>query len=204
MRATSIALGSLLSLTLCLAACGDDEPGSGGGATGGGNAGADTGTGATGNGGSGNSGTGGFGPDTCSGGVNMTDPTLSMPFDPEGQPTDLVFEWQEGTDNGALLPPEYFEQVAIDPFTDQEVVAALVQELGAIDDRQIRVRFGDLTDYRALNDGLTLVLLFPDRRDFIECTHPGMEDRYLLTIDVDWSVDPATVELTETVEYGAI
>lgn len=146
---------------------------------------------------------GGAETDNCGGGANMTDPTLGSAFDPDGVPADLLIEWAEGTGRGAELPPDYFEQVFIAPSAEPLVVES-IQEASVVAQRQIRVRFDDLSELRATQNGMSFSLGFPDRRDYIDCSHPGMADQHLLDIDIDWSGTPVTVEMTERVVLGPI
>jgi hypothetical protein len=78
----------------------------------------------------------------------------------------------------AALANNYFEPTGFD--------GTGVTSVEKTDDRELTVAFADLLD--SLNDdgdGQARIF-FDDRRHHIDCTHPGMDDRYFLLVRLDF------------------
>ena len=145
------------------------------------------------------------GDDTCTSGENMTNPRVTGEPDALSAAPELRIAWDAGSGRGNELPPSYFDAVSVAPETD----AAVVDSIAAVEhptERELAVRFHELSTFAGQAAGLGFTLQFPDRRGFIDCTHPGMEDRYLL--DVQLTFDAAgkvtSSQLTERVQLGDI
>jgi hypothetical protein len=152
------------------------------------------------------------GADTCGGGDNMSSPAVTLEQDPQGN--FLRLRWDRGTGRGAELPPAYFAGVTLaDPSRfDSGTVAASVH---ASQDREIMVRLAALDTLWAGADGgapsgapvtMTVQLEFPDRKQFIDCSHPGMTDIYWLRMVLTFA-PPGVLQsktLSQGVSLGAI
>ena len=145
------------------------------------------------------------GDDTCSTGENMTNPRVTGEPDALSDAPELRIAWDAGTGRGNELPASYFDAVSVAPETDPAVVGSIAAVEHSTE-REITVRFQDISTLAGQPGGLALTLEFPDRREFIDCTHPGMEDRYLLDVQLtfDATGKVASSQLTERVQLGAI
>jgi hypothetical protein len=167
-----------------------------------------------------------YGPDTCTGGDNMSSPRLARGLETDAAGAFVTIEWDPGTGRGAALPASYYHEVTLaragtrlgdGTVPDHQFVA----EVNATGDRQIVVRLTGLdalwnagTDAGA-SDGdagvtpprrVALLLHFPDRAKHIDCTHPGMNDDYYLTVTLTFSA-PSQLEKStfeQRVSVGAV
>ncbi|WP_224372899.1 hypothetical protein [Hyalangium versicolor] len=143
--------------------------------------------------------------DSCSSGNNMTNPRLVDGLEPTAGGSLIRITWEPGTSLGAQLPSEYFAAVQVSRETAPEV-QSLVTTVSLTEDRQITVRFRNLGPYLVDHDALEFKLAFPDRRGFISCSHPGMDDEYLLNVrlEFDEQKELQRASLTEDVSPGDI
>lgn len=143
--------------------------------------------------------------DTCTGGVNMTNPRLVAGLEPSAGGSLIRITWDPGTGSGAQLPSGYFAAVQLSPGTAPEV-QMLVGAISQTGEREITVRFRNMGGYLSTHDTLDFVLAFPDRRGFISCEHAGMDDVYLLKIHLRFNAQQELQEsvLTEEVVLGDI
>jgi hypothetical protein len=118
----------------------------------------------------------GAGVDTCTSGDNMSDPRLAAGLEELDGGVKIRLTWDSGTGKGAQLPAGYFQAVALSSPPEIVRSAALTAE------REITIEFNDLTSFLQTSDSLELSLEFPDRREYISCSHAGMDDRYFLKI----------------------
>ncbi len=135
-------------------------------------------------------------PDDCGGGDNMSDLHLRH----DSVASSITIGWSIGTGRGAELPPAYFAAGALSPRTDPQM-AANIEEL-----RIFPADGGGGTIIAVGVDSPVpgrLVIDFPDRRDFINCTHPGMDDVWWLQVDVTIGVD-VEATFTQGVDLGDI
>ena len=142
--------------------------------------------------------------DTCTEGDNMGSPMVADGFDPTVAAPALRLTWSAGSGSGTDLPPEYFDQVAVALETDA-AVRDLISSLERPAPREIVVNFASLDTFLASQSELSFTLEFPDREEFIDCSHAGMADRYLLEVSV--TLDSGAVvnsELSQRVQLGAI
>ncbi len=62
--------------------------------------------------------------------------------------------------------------------------------------KPIKLTFTDLPSYLQQQNSLHLKLLFPDRREFIACRHPGMNDRYFLDVTLTFTEESTLDDVT--------
>lgn len=146
-----------------------------------------------------------YGRDTCTQGDNMTNPRMGGSFDALAAAPELLIVWDIGTERGAELPDSYFAAVTVDYETD-DAVKTLITSVAYTSQREITVTFNDLTAYIVSNTMLDFTLAFPDRDAFIDCTHPGSRDRYLLDVSLvfDASANLVSFDFVERKELGPI
>ncbi len=140
--------------------------------------------------------------DTCSGGNNMTSPVLANGIENGEAGPFLRILWEAGDSIGEMLPAAYFDRAAVSEQTDATLARdAQIQHTA---ERELLVRVPALTDYSRNHESATISFAFPDRRDFIECSHPGSDDRYELamTLHFDASAALTRVDVQQTVVFG--
>ena len=144
-----------------------------------------------------------YGPDTCNDGTTMRDPALGALLDVDGAQPRMTIGWQPGVGRGAELPAAYFE--AVEAVASAEL-AALIATVSYVDPRELHLTFAPLTNYLAQHDRLAFALRFPDRAAFIDCTHPGSADAYLLEVEIvfDSDLEVLTATFNERVLLGDI
>jgi len=122
-------------------------------------------------------------PDSCSPGDNMGNPRVADGFDPADLEPELRVVWDRGSGRGAELPDQYFAGVELSAATGPEV-RAVVQSVEHSAAREITVRLDgrSLSTLIQRQDQFVISLEFPDRRTVIDCSHPGMADRYFLDV----------------------
>ncbi len=148
-----------------------------------------------------------YGPDNCEGGQTMSDLRLdpAVPLEAGSQAVQLLYS--AGTGRGAELPAAYFQSpTPMEPTPagaagfptqpSQDVSSIVAPDAGTL----------RLMLTRPLGAGVVVMALFPDRRDFISCQHPGMSDAYYVRINVTpQSGDGGyTVSSQESVRLGAL
>ncbi|MCB0212008.1 MAG: hypothetical protein KDJ52_21885 [Anaerolineae bacterium] len=138
--------------------------------------------------------------DTCSQGDNMTNPRLVDGLEVLDDGYTVRLTWDEGTEQGTALPKSYFEAVTV------EDELGIVQSIGLTHEREITINFADLPAYLQKKKSIDLSLIFPDREQFISCHHPGMADRYLLTMSLTFTQENELDKVTfkQVVRLGAI
>jgi len=144
------------------------------------------------------------GPDTCTGGRNMTSPRIEAGLETTEDGPLVRIVWDPGTGRGADLPDAYFDAVLVEPTMPASSDFVASAELTAT--REITVVFSDLDAALTSSSRVGFTLWFPDRAAFIDCSHPGMPDRYLLnvvlTFDADGSISNS--ELSEDIRLGDV
>ena len=135
----------------------------------------------------------------------MTNPRVVGQMDAFSTTPELRFTWDIGTLRGADLPDSYFEQVFISRYSKDENGIPFAQDATFTPDpKEIRVRFYELTPYLATADTIEIQLVFPDRRDFINCRHPASDDTYFLDINLQFDATGFTgADFNEHVAFGA-
>jgi hypothetical protein len=143
--------------------------------------------------------------DSCTGGSNMSNPRLVNGLEPAAGGSLLRITWEQGTDQGAQLSSDYFAAARVSSDTTT-AVQGLISDVSLTEERQLTVRFRNLGPYLVEHDTLEFALAFPDRRDFISCSHPGMDDEYLLRVRLEFDEQKqlAGSSLTEEVSLGDI
>lgn len=144
------------------------------------------------------------GTDSCSSGGNMTDPRLVAGLETAPGGSTLRITWDAGTGQGAALPKEYFSEVRVSEETSEEV-RTLIPGVSLTGERELTVRLRTLGPYlEAHGNVLDFTLAFPDRRGFISCSHPGMDDAYLLKVHLQFDAQKQLerAELAEHVSPG--
>ena len=141
--------------------------------------------------------------DTCTQGDNMTDPRIVDGLEDADTGHQIRISWDAGTEEGALLPDAYFEAVQLEV---SEELTNIVVSATATAAREITVGLAGMTTYLESEDALSFTLVFPDRRDFIDCFHLGMDDRYNLDATLIFTTAGALdqADLDQTVFLGAI
>lgn len=130
----------------------------------------------------------------CGGGENMTNPRLQRGFQDIGRALILNIAWDRGTEKGALLPDAYFQspQVECTLGGTHQNPCPLVSEVKLIKSRVWQVAFDKKKLQPYYGQSISLGFNLPDRRDHIECSHPGMEDSYALRIELSIDKEGAT------------
>jgi len=148
---------------------------------------------------------GGDGEDTCTQGDNMTNLQVDGVFDATALAPELRIIWDTGTEQGSLLPETYFEEVTLADGTNT-IVSTVIDIFTYSNYQEITVIFSDLTSYLENENELSFSLMFPDRALFINCTHPGMQDQYLLNMKLNFDIDGnyLDTEFTQIINFGAI
>lgn len=143
--------------------------------------------------------------DTCTQGNNMSDIQMSGLIDVTSVSPVLNITWNTGTEKGAFLPETYFEQVQLSVLTNPEI-SALTESVTYSNTQAITIVFLDLADYLANNAAIQLTLSFPDRAAYIDCSHSGTADLYLLQISMLFTTNNTleNIEFSQSIRYGAL
>ncbi len=132
--------------------------------------------------------------DDCVDGETMSDPVLVRR---EGSAWGLVLEWATGSGRAATLPPAYFEQVRLGESSDPLVLEA-VYSLNVDADAEggeLSISIGRPMPWSSM------VLEFPDRRMFIQCSHPG--DDHVWWVRADFRTEGwFSASVTQGVDVG--
>lgn len=121
--------------------------------------------------------------DTCSRGTTFE--TVTLVAEPAADAGRLSFTFTKGTAN---LPDSYFASALAAPLSSVPATdAGWVEPTSATFVAPDRF---DVTLPRPVNDLVNFRLSFPDRRDFLQCTHPGAGDSYELDLTFDRSASP--------------
>ncbi|MBK9054274.1 MAG: hypothetical protein IPL78_26210 [Chloroflexi bacterium] len=118
-------------------------------------------------------------PKDCTEGDNMTEPRLLDDGLQADGTVQVRIVWEQGTGCGADLGNDYFEKVTL---ADD---LGLVESVTLTAEREITLIFAE----PPAADSFDLALLFPDRIEFVECTHPGMRDQYELSVSFQVAAD---------------
>lgn len=110
---------------------------------------------------------------SCTEGDNFTNLRVVDGYEQESEESPFLrIAWDQGTGNGADLPRAYFEAAELAEGSDP-----VAESVELTDDREFTVRFSEIPSGET-----SFIIVLPDRRDYIECSHPGMDDRYLLHV----------------------
>lgn len=141
-----------------------------------------------------------YGPDTCSGGENMSNVRLDpgAPPSPGAARVELLFD--PGTGVGARLPDGYYAAAVAEDHQGADG-GSVVSSVSLVTTGRLRLELE-----RELGAGVGTRLRLPDRRQFIDCRHPGQEDRYYLDVAITSGLSDGGYQLTasQSVDVGAI
>lgn len=132
--------------------------------------------------------------DTCNDGDTFRDLQLVSGIESLDGEDVVRIGWSPGTGRGDDLPEDYFAAVEV-----QGVNAAMLTG-----ENEITVVLGDLEP--TPSSTMSFSLRFPDRRDYIECVHPGAPDTYYILVDLHFgpSGELTHADLTEDFRPGPI
>lgn len=138
--------------------------------------------------------------DTCNQGDNMVNPRLVNGLEVTDSGHIVRITWDPGTEKGSFLPTAYFEAVRIE---DKQ---GIVESVKLTNNYEITVKFRELASYLQREKVLDLSLVFPDRRQYIDCRHPGMSDIYYLSMSLYFTDEGAldTVTFKQSVSLGPV
>lgn len=140
--------------------------------------------------------------DTCTPGDNMTNPRLVNGLETVNDQRQIRISWDPGTGAGETLPDAYFAAVNLGESAGLPLTqTALIRSVQLTSPRELTVIFQDPFNPASAGD-VIFRLYFPDRRDYVSCSHPGDADRYYL--DVTLSFDPAGNLNASTLQEGII
>jgi hypothetical protein len=134
--------------------------------------------------------------DTCNRGITFQEPRLVNGVETIDGMAAVRVTWSPGTERGQELPQAYFADVSAEGGEAVELTAM----------NEVTVVLGDLAERLATSSQVSVTLRFPDRAEYIDCTHPGMRDAYLLHMVLRFD-DADTLqqsEFTEEILYGDI
>lgn len=141
--------------------------------------------------------------DTCNRGDAFSEPRLVDGVERGLDSSFVRITWDVGTRVGAELGDDYFAAVTVGEGSDEGgcVVEAARYEAP-------RTLIVDLCDRTVAAEGetWTFSLMFPDRRDFVECTHPGQSDQTALAVALTFDSSGALVstDFDEQLIAGAL
>ena len=135
----------------------------------------------------------------------MSNIQLGDVFDASVATPELTIIWDVGTGQGANLPEAYFDAVVLSDNTNAGV-SQLITSIRYKNVREITVVFSDFSNYLADNSELQFTMSFPDRALFIDCSHSGQLDQYLLNVDLGFDANHMLTNtiFTQTIAFGSI
>ena len=134
-------------------------------------------------------------PKDCTEGDNFTEPRLLDDGLQADGTVQVRIVWEQGTGCGADLGNDYFEKVTL---ADD---LGLVESVTLTAEREITLIFLEPPAAGSFD----LALLFPDRIEFVECTHPGMRDQYELTASFQVATDGhIEANFAQKIHFGPI
>lgn len=141
-----------------------------------------------------------YGPDTCSGGENMSNVRLDPGTPPSPSSTRVDFLFDPGTGVGARLPESYYAAAVAEDRQGADG-GSVVSDVSLVSTGHLRLGL-----QRELGTGMGTRLRFPDRRKFIDCRHPGQDDWYFLDLSISDGLSDGGYQLTasQSVDVGAI
>lgn len=112
--------------------------------------------------------------DTCNDGETFQELHLVSGLETIDGKDAVRIGWAPGPGRAQELPQDYFADVQAGEGAD---TATLTGE------NELTVVLGNI-EVPPPSSTVTFTLYFPDRRGYIDCTHPGAPDDYLLTVDL--------------------
>ena len=157
----------------------------------------------------------GVGCDTCNVGETFVNTRLLTGFENiDENKISLTITWDEGSGRAKDLPDSYFESVmmpineegiCLDSNATEECMAIY---FGAVyrEHHQFQTLFSNAVPEFFASGDFSFYMYLPDRREHIECRHPGGEDGYSLkaTIFLDDAGEIIDSAFVEEVHLGAI
>jgi len=133
--------------------------------------------------------------DTCNDGDTFRELQLVSGMEVVDGKDAVRIGWAPGTGRGKDLPEDYFAAVDV-----QDAEAAMLTG-----ENEITVLIGNL-EQPIPGSTVSFSLIFPDRADYIECTHPGAPDTYYIHVDLHFgaSGELTHADLTEDYRPGPI
>ena len=131
----------------------------------------------------------GAGCDTCNIGETFVNPRIKSGFETSEEGLlFLVIEWDEGMGKAKDLPASYFEAARVGSFQSPlcsdpehaEYCNAIYEAVSYTEPHQFNVFFSSEVQDNFAEQSLSFAINLPDRRQFIECRHPGSDDSYSL------------------------
>jgi hypothetical protein len=143
--------------------------------------------------------------DSCTGGTTMSNARVEGDFDATAAMPELHVRWNAGTGPAADLPASYFDRLELADDTETEV-KGVIESVSHSSERELIVKFRSLSEILQATSELALKLQLPDRNTAIDCEHPGMADRYLITLTLAFDDQSQLTDLSysEQLVAGAI
>jgi hypothetical protein len=132
--------------------------------------------------------------DSCNDGVTFSEIDLVNAIETIGGKDAVRIVWSLGPGRAQELPADYFAAVQVVEGADTATLT---------DENELTVVLGDI-EVPPPSSSLRFSLRFPDRRDYIGCTHPASPDAYTLEVDLhfDAASELTLVEFTEEFQPG--
>jgi len=156
--------------------------------------------------------------DTCNDGLTFINPTLSPEFSDAGEGLiSLTIEWETGEGLAAELPDAYFEAAEFQrdessgwdiclAEDDAGLCLAAYESLDYSDTNQYTATFTESVINVFAGSDFSFSANLPDRRQHVDCRHPGADDSTTLTATVTLDEAGAIIDSTifERVDLGPI
>ena len=137
--------------------------------------------------------------DTCSAGDTLANPRLDAARPPIETETsfDVLFD-RVASGPAAALPSDYFGQGGARSVGEGSADGGVLVQL--VEPGRLRFELD-----RPLAAGVEVVVELPDRRGFIECTHPGAPDVYRVDFSLTRGLAAGyRLEVTQNVDLGPL
>ena len=150
--------------------------------------------------------------DTCNNGETFVNPRIASGFEQAEDQIYLVIEWDQGPDRASDLPEEYFSSVSLieggvclESSSNEECMALYYGALYS-DSYQYTVFFSESVPEIMASSSFEFKIYLPDRRQYIDCRHPGSDDSYSLlgTIFLDDTGEIIESSFIEELSLGHI
>ena len=134
---------------------------------------------------------------TCSDGATWQNPQIINGIESDENTSFVRLSWE----TGRLLPDEYFESIKV-RCPDTDVCLDTPPEYTTPNVLKVFLKTSELPQLYA--HSFELQLEFSDRREFIDCTHPGTNDRYFVSVYIylDEYGDIILTQFEEAISYG--
>jgi hypothetical protein len=117
--------------------------------------------------------------------------------------------WDAGDEVGSELPEAYFEAAAsrqIQQSVENPACNSAFIGVAYLAPRQFKVIFEAAVRQNRASDTLCFMIKLGDRRDHVDCRHPGAPDRYFLSVMMTLDDEGEIIDATfnEEVQLGPI